>query len=63
MDAEKIIAEIEWLERIFAVPDARPMHAQGRVRGHQAAWEQSTHRALRPAKLCRGIAIHFREWQ
>jgi len=25
MDAEQIIAEIECLERIFAVPDARPM--------------------------------------
>ena len=25
MDAEQRIAEIEWLERIFAVPDARPL--------------------------------------
>jgi hypothetical protein len=25
MDAEQSIAEIEWLERIFAVPDARPL--------------------------------------
>jgi hypothetical protein len=25
MDAEQTIAEIEWLERIFAVPDSRPM--------------------------------------
>ena len=25
MDAEQTIAEIEWLERIFAVPDTRPM--------------------------------------
>jgi hypothetical protein len=24
MDAEQSIAEIEWLERIFAVPDTRP---------------------------------------
>lgn len=25
MNAESTIAEIEWLERIFAVPDARPL--------------------------------------
>ena len=25
MDTEQTIAEIEWLERIFAVPDARPL--------------------------------------
>ena len=25
MDAEQTIAEIEWLERIFAEPDTRPM--------------------------------------
>jgi hypothetical protein len=25
MDAEQTIAEIEWLERIFRVPDARPL--------------------------------------
>ncbi len=27
MDAERTIAEIEWLERIFAAPDARPLSA------------------------------------
>jgi hypothetical protein len=27
MNAEKTIAEIEWLERIFAVPDTRPLSA------------------------------------
>jgi hypothetical protein len=27
MDTEQTIAEIEWLERIFAVPDARPLSA------------------------------------
>jgi len=26
MDAEQTIAEIEWLERCFAVPDTRPMN-------------------------------------
>jgi hypothetical protein len=25
MDAEQTIAEIEWLERIFTVPDTRPL--------------------------------------
>ena len=25
MDAEQVIAEIEWLERILAVPDMRPL--------------------------------------
>ena len=25
MDAEQTIAEIEWLERTFAVPDVRPL--------------------------------------
>ena len=27
MDAEQTIAEIKWLERIFAVPDTRPLSA------------------------------------
>jgi hypothetical protein len=27
MDAEKTIAEIEWLERAFAAPDTRPLTA------------------------------------
>jgi len=27
MDADQTIAEIEWLERIFAVPDTRPLSA------------------------------------
>ena len=27
MDAEQSIAEIEWLERILAVPDTRPLSA------------------------------------
>ena len=27
MDAEQTIAEIEWLERFFAVPDTRPLSA------------------------------------
>jgi hypothetical protein len=31
MDAERIIAEIESLERIFAVPDTRPLSASDLV--------------------------------
>jgi hypothetical protein len=27
MDTEQTIAEIEWLERIFAAPDMRPLSA------------------------------------
>jgi hypothetical protein len=27
MDADNTIAQIEWLERIFAVPDTRPLSA------------------------------------
>ena len=27
MDAEQTIAEIEWLERMFAAPDSRPLSA------------------------------------
>jgi hypothetical protein len=33
MDAEQSIAEIEWLERIFAVPDARPLSASDLLGG------------------------------
>jgi hypothetical protein len=27
MDAERTIADIEWLERVYAVPDTRPLNA------------------------------------
>jgi hypothetical protein len=27
MDAERTISEIEWLERVYAVPDTRPLSA------------------------------------
>ena len=30
MDPEKTIAEIEWLERIFALPDARQLRSADR---------------------------------
>jgi hypothetical protein len=28
MDAERIISEIEWLERVFRAPDTRPLNAR-----------------------------------
>lgn len=28
MDAERTISEIEWLERMFAAPDTRPLSSQ-----------------------------------
>jgi hypothetical protein len=37
MDGEQTIAEIEWLERIFTVPDTRPLSASDLAaanRGH-----------------------------
>jgi hypothetical protein len=27
MDAERTIADIEWLERVYAAPDTRPLNA------------------------------------
>ncbi|MGB6678203.1 MAG: hypothetical protein WBE44_16030 [Terriglobales bacterium] len=27
MDAERTISEIEWLERVYAAPDTRPLNA------------------------------------
>lgn len=30
MDPEKTIAEIEWLERVFALPDRRPFNQSDR---------------------------------
>jgi len=35
MDAEHTIAEIEWLEHIFAVPDTRPMSASDLAAANQ----------------------------
>ena len=35
MDAEHTIAEIEWLEHIFAVPDTRPMSANALAAANQ----------------------------
>jgi hypothetical protein len=35
MNAEQTIAEIKWLERIFAVPDTRPLSE--RPRGCESA--------------------------
>ena len=35
MDAEKTITEIEWLERIFALPDMRPLRSADREAANQ----------------------------
>ncbi len=35
MDLEKTISEIEWLERIFSLPDARPLQLRDREAANQ----------------------------
>ena len=35
MDADKTIAEIEWLEHIFTLPDTRPMRMADREAANQ----------------------------
>ncbi len=35
MDIEKTIAEIEWLEQIFALPDTRPPQSSDREAANQ----------------------------
>ncbi len=35
MDLEKTISEIEWLERIFSLPDKRPLQLQDREAANQ----------------------------
>jgi hypothetical protein len=43
MDAEQTIAEIESLERIFAVPDARPMSPSDLAAANQKHDEMLAH--------------------
>ena len=43
MDAEHTIAEIEWLERTFAVPDTRPLSASGLSAANQRHDEMLAH--------------------
>jgi hypothetical protein len=45
MDAERIIAEIESLERIFAVPDTRPLSASDLVAANRRHDEMLAHSA------------------
>lgn len=35
MDVDKIISEIEWLERIFSLPDKRPLSLADREAANQ----------------------------
>jgi hypothetical protein len=43
MDAEQSIAEIEWLERIFAVPDTRPLNASDLAAANRRHDEKQAH--------------------
>ena len=43
MDAEQSIAEIEWLERIFAVPDTRPLSAKDLAAANRRHDEMLSH--------------------
>ena len=43
MDAEQSIAEIEWLERILAVPDTRPLSASDLSAANQRHDEMLAH--------------------
>jgi hypothetical protein len=36
MEAEQTIAEIKWLERIFAVPDTKPLSASDLTAANRA---------------------------
>ena len=51
MDAEHTIAEIEWLEHIYAVPDTRPMSANDLAAANQRHDEKN------------GNSPWFRLWQ
>ena len=46
MDAEQIIAETEWLERIFAVPYTRPPSASDFAAANQRHDEMLAHSPL-----------------
>lgn len=35
MNSEKIITEIEWLERLFSLPDTRPLQLSDRYAANQ----------------------------
>jgi hypothetical protein len=40
MDVEKTIAEIEWLERIFTLPDTRPLSmSDWKAANPEAGWQ------------------------
>jgi hypothetical protein len=48
MDAEQSIAEIEWLERIFAVPDTRPLSASDLAAANRRHDEKQAHSPSSP---------------
>jgi hypothetical protein len=43
METEKTIAEIEWLERIFAVPDSRPLSSSDLSTANQSHDQRLAH--------------------
>jgi hypothetical protein len=43
MDAKQTIAEIEWLERIFATPDTRPLSASDLAAANRQHDEKQAH--------------------
>jgi hypothetical protein len=43
MDAEKTIAEIEWLEHLLALPDTRPLQLSDRYAANQMHDEKYAH--------------------
>ena len=43
MDTEQTIAEIEWLERIYAVPDTRPLGQRDLLAANRAHDEKNAH--------------------
>ena len=43
MEVERVISQVEWLERIFAVPDTRPLSAQDIVAANRRHDEIHAH--------------------
>ena len=43
MDSEQTIDEIEWLERVFAVPDTRPLTANDLAAANRRHDEKNAH--------------------
>jgi hypothetical protein len=56
MDAEQSITEIEWLERIFAVPDTKPLSASAISAANRQHDEMLGHQpVIPPVAAFRGL--------